>query len=58
MIVASSYTSDVHQNKAITADATKLLGNSGYGKTVTNMKHHRDVYFHNRKAAACDINSH
>ena len=32
-------------DKAIIADTMKLLGNSGYGKTVTNVDRHRDVKF-------------
>ena len=28
---------DVHSHKAIIADTMKLLGNSGYGKTITNV---------------------
>ena len=32
-------------DKAIIADTMKLLGNSGYGKTVTNVDRHRDVKY-------------
>ena len=34
---------DEHHNKAIIADTMKLLVNSGYGKTVTNVDRHRYV---------------
>ena len=36
---------DVDPDKAIIADTMKLLGNSAYGKTVTNVDRHRDVKY-------------
>ena len=36
---------DDDPDKAILADTMKLLGNSGYGKTVTNVDGHRDVKY-------------
>ena len=36
---------DEEPDKAIIADTMKLLGNSGYGKTVTNVDRHRDVKY-------------
>ena len=36
---------DKHPDKAIIADTMKLLGNSGYGKRVTNVDRHRDVKY-------------
>ena len=36
---------DEDNDKAIIADTMKLLGNSGYGKTVTNVDRHRDVKY-------------
>ena len=36
---------DEDPGKAIIADTMKLLGNSGYGKTVTNVDRHRDVKY-------------
>ena len=36
---------DEDPDKAIIADTIKLLGNSGYGKTVTNVDRHRDVKY-------------
>ena len=32
---------DVHRDRTIIADTMKLLGNSGYGKTITNVDRHR-----------------
>ena len=43
---------DVHSHKAIIADTMKLLGNSGYGKTITNVDRHRDVNYCTEKAAS------
>ena len=36
---------DADPDNAIIADTMKLLGNSGYGKTVTNIDQHRDVQY-------------
>ena len=36
---------DADSDKAIIADTMKLLGNSGYGKRVTNIDRHRDVKY-------------
>ena len=36
---------DVDPEKAIIGDTMKLLGNSAYGKTVTNVDKHRDVRY-------------
>ena len=36
---------DADSDKAIIADTIKLLGNSGYGKTVTIIDRHRDVKY-------------
>ena len=36
---------DEDPEKAIIADTMKLLGNSGYGKMVTNVDRHRDVKY-------------
>ena len=47
---------DVHSHKAIIADTLKLLGNSGYGKTITNMDRHRDVNYCTVKAASIMVN--
>ena len=47
---------DVHSHKAIIADTMKLLGNSGYGKTITNVDRHRDVNYCTEKAASLMVN--
>ena len=47
---------DVHQDKTIIADTMKLLGNSGYGKTITNVDRHRDVSYCTEKAASLMVN--
>ena len=36
---------DVDPDKSIIADTMKLLGNSAYGKTVTNIDRHRDIKY-------------
>ena len=36
---------DADPEQSIIADTMKLLGNSGYGKTITNKDRHRDVQF-------------
>ena len=47
---------DVHRDKTIIADTMKLLGNSGYGKTITNVDRHRDVSYCTEKAASLLVN--
>ena len=48
---------DVHHDRAIIADTMKLLGNSGYGKTITNVDRHRDVNYCTEKAASRLVNN-
>ena len=48
---------DVHPHKAIIADTMKLLGNSGYGKTITNVDRHRDVKYCTEKSASLMVNN-
>ena len=36
---------DANPDQVIIADTMKLLGNSGYGKTITNKDNHRSIYF-------------
>ena len=43
--------------KAIIAETFKLLGNSAYGKTITNIQNHCDITFLNDQEAAGKINS-
>ena len=47
---------DVHSQKTIIADTMKLLGNSGYGKTITNVDRHRDINYCTEKAASFKVN--
>ena len=47
---------DVHPHKTIIADTMKLLGNSVYGKTITNVDRHRDVKYCTEKAASLMVN--
>ena len=47
---------DVRSQKTIIADTMKLLGNSGYGKTLTNVDRHRDVNYCTEKAASLMVN--
>ena len=47
---------DGHPHKAIIADTKKLLGNSGYGKTITNVDRHRGVNYCTEKAASLMVN--
>ena len=47
---------DAHSHKAIIADTMKLLGNSGYGKTITNVDRHRDVNYCTEKSASLMVN--
>ena len=47
---------DVHPHQAIIADTMKMLGNSGYGKTITDVECHRDVNYCTEKAASVMVN--
>ena len=47
---------DVHSHNIIIADTMKLLGNSGYGNTITNVDRHRDVNYCTEKAASLMVN--
>ena len=44
-VSAARCAGDSDPEKAIIADTIKLLGNSGYGKTVTNVDRHPDVKY-------------
>ena len=44
-VSAARRAGDVDPDKSIIADTMKLLGNSAYGKTVTNVDKHRDVRY-------------
>ena len=47
---------DQSSDYAIIADTMKLLGNSGYGKTITNKDRHRQIYYCDDKEAPSKIN--
>ena len=46
----------VHSHKAIIADTMKLLRNSLYGKTITNVDRHHDVNYCTEKAPSLMVN--
>ena len=48
---------DSDPNKTIIADTMKLLGNSGYGKTVTDVDRLRDVQYYTDVGASMLINN-
>ena len=48
---------DADPDKAIIADKMILLGNSEYGKTVTNIDHHRDVKYCTEVGTSALINN-
>ena len=48
---------DADPDKAIIADTMKLLGNSGYGKTVTNIDRHRNVLYCTKARTSSLINN-
>ena len=48
---------DADPDKAIIADTMKLLGNSAYGKTVTNVDRHRNVAYCTEVGSSACINN-
>ena len=48
---------DVDPDKSIIADTMKLLGNSAYGKTVTNVDRHRNVTYSTEVGTSLLINN-
>ena len=44
-VSAARRAGDADSDNAAIADTMKLLGNSGYGKTVTNVDRHRDLQY-------------
>ena len=48
---------DADPEKAIIADTMKLLGNSAYGKTVTNVDRHRDIKYCTEVGTSSHINN-
>ena len=47
---------DSDPDQAIIADTMKLLGNSGYGKTITNKDIQRDIYYCDENEASKKVN--
>ena len=56
-VSAARRAGDADPDKAIIADTMKLLGNSGYGKTVTNVDRHRDVKYCTEVGTSALINN-
>ena len=56
-VSAARRAGDASPDKAVIADTMKLLGNSGYGKTVTNVDRHRDLQYCNEVGASSLINN-
>ena len=56
-VSSSRRAGDADPDKAIIADTMKLLGNSAYGKTVTNIDKHRDVRYCNEVGTSSHINN-
>ena len=48
---------DVDPDKGIIADTMKLLGNSAYGKTVTNIDRHREVKYYTEVGTSACVNN-
>ena len=48
--------SDLDPDKAILANLMKLIGNSGYGKTITNIENHRCVKYFNKEEVSKVLN--
>ena len=56
-VSAARRNGDVDPEKTIIADTMKLLGNSAYGKTVTNIDRHRDVRYCTEVGTSSCINN-
>ena len=56
-VSAARRAGDADPDKAIIADTMKLPGNSGYGKTVTNVDRHRDVNYRTEVGTSALINN-
>ena len=56
-VSASRRAGDEDPDKAIIADTMKLLGNSAYGKTVTNVDRHRNVKYCTEVGTSSHINN-
>ena len=56
-VSAARRAGDADPDKAIIADTMKLRGNSGYGKTVTNIDRHREVKYCTEVGTSSHINN-
>ena len=56
MITDARRAGDADPNKQLIADTMKLIGNSGYGKTVTNKAKHKTINYCHEAAASRFIN--
>ena len=56
-VSAARRAGDADPDKAIIADTMKLLGNSGYGKTVTKIDRHREVKYCTEVGTSSHINN-
>ena len=56
-VSAARRVGDADPDKAIIADTMKLLGNSAYGKTVTNVDRHRNVAYCTEVGTSACINN-
>ena len=56
-VSAARRAGDADPDKAIIADTMKLLGNSAYGKTVTNVDRHRNVKYCTEVGASACVNN-
>ena len=56
-VITARRNGDVDPDKSIIADTMKLLGNSAYGKTVTNIDKHRDVRYSTEVGTSVLINN-
>ena len=56
-VSAARRAGDSDPDKAIIADTMKLLGNSAYGKTVTNVDRHRDIKYSTEVGTSALVNN-
>ena len=56
-VSAARRAGDTDPDKAIIADTMKLLGNSAYGKTVTNVDRHRDIKYSTEVGTSALVNN-
>ena len=56
-VSAARHAGDSDPDKAIIADTMKLLGNSAYGKTVTNVDRHRDIKYSTEVGTSALVNN-